>query len=54
MERWHIVDSTSRVLEVCYSARKAHRAQKRWHKLWVWHRGPITDIRRVAIKDEEV
>ena len=54
-ERWHIVDvdNQNRVLEVCYSSRKAQRAQKRWHELWLWQRGPSTAIRRVAIRDED-
>ena len=53
-ERWHIVDkeSQNRVLQVCYSERQAQRAQKRWHKLYVCHNGPLTTIRRVAIRDD--
>lgn len=55
-ERWHIVDvyAQNRVLQVCYTERKAQRAQRKWHKLWVWHDGPKTTVRRVAIKDEDV
>lgn len=53
-ERWHVVDTfDSRVLEVCWTPRQAQRAQKRWHKAFVWDGGPNTTIRRVAIRDEE-
>jgi hypothetical protein len=54
-ERWHIVDTRAqnRVLQVCCTLRKAQRAQAKWYKLWLWHGGPITTIRRVAVRDDE-
>lgn len=53
-ERWHIVDVIDgRLLEVCYSIRKARREQKHWNDLRVFHGGPRTTIRRVAIRDED-
>jgi hypothetical protein len=54
-ERWHIVDTyaQNRVLQVCHTERQAQRAQRKWNKLWVWHNGPKTTIRRVAVRDEE-
>jgi hypothetical protein len=53
-EVWHIKDTfDGKILEVCRTARKAQRAQARWHKLWLWKRGPLTTVRRVAIRDED-
>jgi len=54
-ERWHIVDvdAQNRVLQVCRTARQARRAQKKWDHIRLWHRGPNTTIRRLAIRDEE-
>jgi hypothetical protein len=53
-ERWHIVDTyaQNRVLQVCHTERQAQRAQRKWNKLWLWHNGPKTTIRRVAVRDE--
>lgn len=54
IECWHIVNtSTDHILEVCFSARRAHRAQKRWQKLWLWSNGPRTTIERVVIDGDD-
>lgn len=53
-ERWHIIDvSAQRVLQVCRTEKQAQRAQKRWYNLCCFHGGPLTSVRRVAIRDSD-
>jgi hypothetical protein len=45
-EQWNIVDTdTSRIIEICYSARKAQKAQQQWWSLYCHNGGPRTTIR---------
>lgn len=47
-----IIDSlTNNVLQQCTGRKAVLKAQRKWHKMWVWYGGPQTYIKRVVNKE---